>query len=74
MQAITHVIDNAVKYTNKGGITINVSDLENSIECSIMDTGVGMTKSQVNNLFELFTQDSDGYQRKFKGWVRIGAC
>ena len=74
MQAITHVIDNAVKYTNKGGITINVSDLENSIECSIMDTGVGMTKSQVNNLFELFAQDSDGYQRKFKGWVRIGAC
>ena len=67
MQAITHVIDNAVKYTNKGGITINVSDLENSIECSIMDTGVGMTKSQVNNLFELFVQDSDGYQRKFKG-------
>ncbi len=32
----------------------------------ILDTGVGMTKSQVNNLFELFAQDSDGYQRKFK--------
>lgn len=67
MQAMTHIIDNAVKYTRKGGITINLLDRGNSIECSIVDTGVGMSKSKVNNLFELFAQDSDGYQRKFKG-------
>lgn len=42
-------------------------DREKSIECSIVDTGVCMKKSQVTNLFELFAQDSDGYQRKFKG-------
>ena len=52
---IRNLVSNAVKFTRKEGkitITANVT-LNNSVEISIIDTGIGMNKSMIDNLFRL---------------------
>ncbi|MCX6159763.1 MAG: ATP-binding protein [Ignavibacteriae bacterium] len=52
---IRNLSSNAVKFTNKGGV-VNVSAKtmpDNSVEISIKDTGIGMDKEMINNLFRI---------------------
>ncbi len=66
-EAVSHFIDNAVKYTNKGKIEIKLSARVDQIVCSIIDTGMGMSRAQTGDLFKLFAQVGNGYQRKYRG-------
>ncbi len=67
-QALENVLDNAVKFTEKGGIriTLQVRDDEGCI-LSVSDTGVGMSQDYQRHLFELFSQESNGYSKKYQG-------
>ena len=51
--AISHVVDNAIKYTEKGTVTINVYRTPNFIEISVKDTGVGIPQDKQTKLFEI---------------------
>ncbi|MEI7501529.1 MAG: PAS domain-containing protein, partial [Bacteroidota bacterium] len=55
---IRNLISNAVKFTPKGGkITVSANYIEgNFIEISVRDTGIGMKKELMNNLFKLDEQ------------------
>ncbi len=55
---IRNLVFNAVKYTNRGGrITIAAKSLSgDSVEISISDTGIGMSRVMVDNLFRLDVQ------------------
>ena len=60
-QIILNLLDNAIKFTKKGFIKIEV--LENpSLTIKISDTGIGMTEDEVKDLFESFTK----YHTTFK--------
>lgn len=49
------LIENAVKYTPKGIVTINLRrDGEKSVSVSIDDTGIGIAKCDLPNLFQQF--------------------
>ena len=49
---IRNLIDNAIKYTNrKGKINIKTRKNDNSIIISIADTGIGISKDKINELF-----------------------
>ena len=65
------LIDNAVKYTEKGSITIEAGESEANrpgmIEISVKDTGIGISKENFDLVFETFRQVSEGYGRKFEG-------
>ncbi len=52
---IRNLVSNAVKFTHKGGkITIAAKSLPaNSVEISVEDTGIGMSKKMIDNLFKL---------------------
>lgn len=51
---ITHIMDNAIKYTNQGSITFNAKFNDNLLEISIIDTGIGIKKENLENIFEMF--------------------
>ena len=57
---IRNLISNAVKYTHKGGeITISaVINNDHFMEFSVNDTGVGMTKEMITNIFRLDSRNN----------------
>lgn len=59
-QVILNVVDNAIRYTNKGAVSIEVSCLEKTLLIKISDTGAGMTKEEISYLFESFSRGKAG--------------
>lgn len=53
-QALQNILENAVKYTEKGGIYIRVTPREKTAEITVRDTGAGMTKKQCKQAFKRF--------------------
>lgn len=55
-QIIMNILDNAMKYTPKGTITVVMQQLEKKVRVTIQDTGVGMNKNTQNEVFEKFVR------------------
>ncbi|MCZ7602753.1 MAG: tetratricopeptide repeat-containing sensor histidine kinase [Melioribacteraceae bacterium] len=52
-----NLINNAIKFTNRGGnVTIETEKSEKEVIFSVQDTGIGMTKREIDKIFKL---DSD---------------
>ena len=68
-KVLTDLLDNAVKYTEKGFINILTEyDSETSkIIIRIKDTGIGIDPSYKEHIFEAFRQESLGYSRTYQG-------
>ncbi len=63
-----NLLNNALKYTNSGGIEMDTSVLDNNrIKIDISDTGIGISEEYIPKLFLPFTQEETGYTRKFEG-------
>jgi len=58
--ALFNLTDNAIKYTNKGGVCIKVDVLDNKVLICIKDTGIGIEKERLPNLFnQIFERGRD---------------
>lgn len=66
-QIFANLIDNAIKYTNQGEVTISISRKDSSIVTEITDTGIGIKEEFQPFIFEAFSQEEQGYTRKFEG-------
>jgi len=55
-QVILNLVDNAIKYTSRGKITVVVSREDDYIKVSIADQGMGIRKDDLADLFEKFTR------------------
>ncbi len=55
-QVLTNLMSNAIKYTSKGGITINSRKNGEVIRVGIKDTGQGIKTDDLNKLFQQFQQ------------------
>jgi len=68
-KVLVDILDNAVKYTEKGKIEIATSVISNGKEVmiSVSDTGIGIDESYLPNVFETFRQESMGYNRLYQG-------
>jgi len=71
-QVLLNLVNNSIKFTSKGQVYIKIEEkmkTENEvvIEFSVHDTGIGMTKSQVSNLFQSFSQADSSTTRKYGG-------
>lgn len=67
-QILTNLVTNAIKFTNEGYVKLEIKGLENNkIRFSVQDTGIGMTKEQIKNIFMPFTQADETTTRRFGG-------
>jgi len=66
-QTFTNLIHNAIKYTDKGSIRVACTKKVDGILVEITDTGVGISHEYLPNLFEKFSQETQGYTRSYEG-------
>lgn len=59
-QVIINLIDNAIRYTNQGGITATCRVEKGKYRIEITDTGEGMTEEEISKLFESFSRGKAG--------------
>jgi signal transduction histidine kinase len=59
-QVVLNVIDNAIKYTEKGGITIMLSKDSGMIKVAVTDTGIGISPEEKEKLFQKFSRGAGG--------------
>lgn len=59
-EALFNLLDNAVKYTSKGGrITVTVEEWEMYIEIKVIDTGKGISESNQAAIFRRFYREEE---------------
>jgi len=70
-QLLHQLIDNSVKFTQTGGITISGTQVERNGRSwqtlSVSDTGIGIEPEDLEKIFVEFRQVSEGYDRKYQG-------
>ncbi|HAP00363.1 MAG TPA: hybrid sensor histidine kinase/response regulator, partial [Bacteroidetes bacterium] len=71
-QVLMNLAGNAIKFTEKGSVTITAELLatennSSTVEISVIDTGIGIAEDQIGKVFESFSQAGKDTYRKFGG-------
>jgi two-component system phosphate regulon sensor histidine kinase PhoR len=67
-QALTNLVDNAIKYTpEKGTIKIQSQEHANFIEIAVIDNGIGIPRNELSRIFERFYTVDKGRSRELGG-------
>lgn len=61
------LVDNAIKYTDQGSISISAEENENEIQIIVSDTGRGIEDQDLKKLIQPFVQAEDAYIRNYEG-------
>ncbi|HON18058.1 MAG TPA: PAS domain S-box protein [Salinivirgaceae bacterium] len=64
---LSHLIDNAIKHTNYGHITLGVETLDASIRLYVENTGTGIPKEDFEKLFKQFSKIEKNYNENQEG-------
>ena len=70
--ALTNIIDNCVKYTKQGGVTIILKSDNGTVIILVKDTGMGIAKELLPNLFNHTFQRSEEAKKQFAVGKGIG--
>lgn len=66
-QILINLISNAVKFTDSGGIEVTCAYSGESLLIKIKDTGKGLSKAEISNLFSPFSQADASITKKYGG-------
>ncbi|MDF2532657.1 MAG: hypothetical protein K0Q65_2238, partial [Clostridia bacterium] len=67
-QIIRNLLSNAIKFTNEGIVSLEIKPCENNdIHMVITDTGIGVSKDNINRIFEEFHQGDGSISRNYGG-------
>lgn len=64
---LSHILDNAVKFTPRGDIVFDFTHKPGIIEFSVKDTGIGIKDELRTDIFNIFTQGEMGNTRNYEG-------
>lgn len=66
-QVWLNLISNALKFTERGTVTVSQSVEQGRLRCMVQDSGIGMTQQTVADLFQPFRQADNSTVRKYGG-------
>src|SRR6185436_3232186 len=71
-QVVTNLVNNAIKFTERGNVVVGVCVAEQTVDscvlrCDVRDTGVGVAASVRGPIFEAFAQGDSSTTRKYGG-------
>ncbi len=66
-QVISNLVDNAIKYTSQGSVTVQLSCDKGMALVKVLDTGLGIGKEEMGKLFESFSRGKAGTKSWTKG-------
>jgi signal transduction histidine kinase len=66
-QIFVNLIGNAIKFTDKGDVSVHVENSANGLQVSVTDTGIGISESAQKKLFQPFTQADRSSSRNYEG-------
>ncbi|OIQ20581.1 MAG: hypothetical protein BM556_01185 [Bacteriovorax sp. MedPE-SWde] len=66
-QILNNLLSNAIKFTEGGVVTLEIKVEDNYLNISVKDTGIGMNKDQLKNIFRPFQQADASITRKYGG-------
>ena len=55
-QVFVNLVGNALKFTDKGKVSVRITELQDEVQVEIQDTGPGMTKEQCEKIFDKFVR------------------
>ena len=79
-QILVHLLDNAVKFTRAGAVSLDISTLcltpdSCTLRFAVSDTGIGIPKDKQSSIFETFSQADNSSTRQFGGTgVGLALC
>ena len=66
-QILNNLLSNALKFTPKGRIEVQLDWQQGEVQLAVCDSGIGMSQSTLQRVFEPFVQASPGIARQFGG-------
>lgn len=58
-EVVSNLIDNSLKYTQKGGVTVNITCNDDAVRVIVSDTGIGIPEENLPYLFSKFSRGKD---------------
>lgn len=66
-QAILNLVENAIKFTIKGGVEIRIVDRAGQYTLDVIDTGIGISQAYQKKIYEPYSQESEGFTKNYQG-------
>ena len=66
-QILINLVSNAIKFTERGRISVHIKKEKSHYRWIVRDTGVGIRDENMNRLFKVFTQEDNSVTRRYGG-------
>ncbi|MDY6965419.1 MAG: sensor histidine kinase [Halobacteriota archaeon] len=74
IQVFTNMLDNAIKFTEEGGVTVRAVEMDDQIEIRITDTGIGIPPDELEKIFDKFYQSEGSILKSGSTGLGLAIC
>ena len=66
-EVMSNLIENAIKYTKEGGVSVDIATTDQKVTVSVHDTGIGIAREDIPHLFQKFYRIDNTETREIGG-------